>query len=146
MWIKKIVQDLINKYQTNDFAVITKQMNVQILEHDLHDEIYGFYCHIRKNRFIFINSNLPERKKKFVCVHELGHIILHPDINTLFMRNNTYFSIDKIEHQANLFAIEFLISDELAKKYITDNLTIYQIAALHDIPVNLVELKFKRLF
>lgn len=146
MWIKKIVQDLINTYQTNDIAVITQQMNVQIIEYDLDDEIHGFYRYVRRNKYIFINSNLAEHKKEFVCVHELGHVVLHPDVNTPFMRSNTYFSIDKIEHQANLFAVELLIPDELARKYISEQMTIYEIAALHHIPVKLVELKFKGLF
>ncbi|AVK98890.1 ImmA/IrrE family metallo-endopeptidase [Lysinibacillus sphaericus] len=146
MWIKKIVQDLINTYQTNDIAVITQQMNVQIIEYDLDDEIHGFYRYVRRNKYIFINSNLAEQKKEFVCVHELGHVVLHPNVNTPFMRSNTYFSIDKIEHQANLFAVELLIPDELARKYISEQMTIYEIAALHHIPVKLVELKFKGLF
>lgn len=146
MWIKKIVQDLIDKHQTNDITVITQQMNVQIIEYDLDEEIHGFYRYVRRNKYIFINSNLAEHKKEFVRVHELGHVILHPDVNTPFMRSNTYFSIDKIEHQANRFAVELLIPDELAKKYILEQMTIYEIAALHHIPVELVELKFKGLF
>lgn len=146
MWIKKIVQDLIKKHQTNDFNVIAKQMNINVIEHDLNVEIYGFYRYVRKNKFIFINSNLAEYKKKFTRAHELGHVVLHPDVNTPFMRNNTYFSIDKIEHQANIFAVELLIPDELARKYISERMTIYEIAALHHIPVELVELKIKGLF
>ncbi|MFJ7663702.1 ImmA/IrrE family metallo-endopeptidase [Lysinibacillus sp. NPDC097162] len=146
MWIKKIVQDLINTYQTNDIAVITQQMNVQIIEYDLDDEIHGFYRYVRRNKYIFINSNLAKHKKEFVSVHELGHVVLHPDVNTPFMRSNTYFSIDKIEHQANIFAVELLIPDELARKYISERMTIYEIAALHHIPVELVELKIKGLF
>ncbi|QDQ01163.1 ImmA/IrrE family metallo-endopeptidase [Lysinibacillus fusiformis] len=146
MWIKEIVQDLINKHQTNDFSVIAQQMNIQIVEHNLHEEIYGFYRYVRRNKYIFINSNLAEHKKKFVRVHELGHVVLHPDVDTPFMRSNTYFSVDKIEHQANRFAVELLISDELVQEYISEQLTIYDIAALHHIPVDLVKLKFKGLF
>ncbi len=146
MWIKNIVQDLINKYETNDFAEIAKQMNIHVIEHDLNGEIYGFYRYIRRNKFIFINSKLTEHKKIFTRVHELGHVVLHPDVNTPFMRSNTYFSIDKIEHQANRFAIELLLPDELVQEYLSEKMTIYEIAALHQIPVELVKLKFKGLF
>ncbi|MFJ6210553.1 ImmA/IrrE family metallo-endopeptidase [Lysinibacillus sp. NPDC092081] len=146
MWIKNIVQDLINQHQTTDFTVIAQQMNIQIVEHDLNEEIYGFYRYVRRNKYIFINSNLAEHKKKFVRVHELGHVVLHPDLNTPFMRSNTFFSVDKIEHQANRFAVEMLITDELAQDYLAENMTIYEIASLHQIPVELVKLKYKGLF
>jgi len=143
MWIKQTVQDLIKKHQTNDFTVIAQQMNIQIVEHDLHEEIYGFYRYVRRNKYIFINSNLTENKKKFVRVHELGHVVLHPDVNTPFMRSNTFFSIDKIEHQANRFAVELLIPDDLVQEYLSQEMTIYDIASLHHIPSELVELKLR---
>ncbi|MBU5250552.1 ImmA/IrrE family metallo-endopeptidase [Lysinibacillus capsici] len=142
MWIKKTVQDLIEKHQTNDSFIIARQMNINIIEHDLHEDIYGFYRYVRRNKFIFINSNLAEHKKKFVCEHELGHVILHPEVNTPFMRSNTYFSIDKIEHQANRFAIELAIPDELLQEYILERMTLFDIANLHHVPVELIKLKF----
>lgn len=143
MWIKKTVQDLIEKHQTNDSSIIASQMNIKIIEHDLHEDIYGFYRYVRRNKFIFINSNLDEQKKKFVRNHELGHVVLHPDVNTPFMRSNTYFSVDKIEYQANRFAIELEIPDKLLQEYLLEQKTIYDIAALHQLPVELVKLKFK---
>ncbi len=143
MWIKKTVQDLIEKHQTNDSFIIARQMNINIIEHDLHEDIYGFYRYVRRNKFIFLNSNLAEPKKKFVCDHELGHVVLHPEVNTPFMRSNTYFSVDKIEHQANRFAIELAIPDDRLQEYILERMTIYDIAALHHVPVELVELKLK---
>lgn len=142
MWIKKTVQDLIEKHQTNDSFIIARQMNINIIEHDLHEDIYGFYRYVRRNKFIFINSNLAEHKKKFVCEHELGHVILHPEVNTPFMRSNTYFSIDKIEHQANRFAIELAIPDELLQEYILERMTLFDIANLYHVPVELIKLKF----
>ena len=52
MWIKKIVQDLIDKHETNDSFTIARQMNLTIIEHDLHEEIFGFYRYVRRNKFI----------------------------------------------------------------------------------------------
>lgn len=146
MWIKKIVQDLINEHKTNDPFEIAHEKKIQVIQYDLHEDIYGFYRCVRRNRFIFINSNLTERKKFFTLGHELGHSTCHPEVNTPFMRSNTYFSIDKIEHQANRFAVELLLTDDLVQEYLAEQMTIYEIAALHQIPVELVKLKFKGLF
>lgn len=146
MWIKNIVQDLIKKHQTNDPFVIAREKNIQVIQRDLHKDIYGFYRCVRRNKFIFINTNLNESQKIYTCGHEIGHSTCHSDVNTPFMRSNTYFSIDKIEHQANRFAVELLITDDLVHGYLAENMTIYDIASLHQIPVELVKLKFKGLF
>lgn len=146
MWIKNKVLELVEKHQTNDPFIIAREKNIQVIQHDLHKDIYGFYRCVRRNKFIFINSNLTESEKIFTCGHELGHSTCHPDLNTPFMRSNTYFSIDKVEYQANLFAVELLLSDELLNYYLSVQMTIYDIAALHQIPVEMVKMKFKGLF
>lgn len=43
--------------------------------------------------------------QRFICAHELGHLILHPIKNTLY-------SVSKIEVEANIFAVELLVPDE----------------------------------
>ena len=61
------------------------------------------------------------------------------------MRANTLFSIDKIEVEANKFSAYLLIPDEsLFDSY--EQMTIYDIASLHNVPVELAELKCKGLF
>ncbi len=137
MWIKNIVQDLIDNHETNNPFIIAREMNIHVIEHDLHEDIYGFYRYVRRNKFIFINSNLADHKKLFTCGHELGHSILHPDVNTPFMKSNTFFSVDKIEREANQFAAELLIPDESFAE--VNNM--YELASLHGVPVDLVELK-----
>lgn len=61
------------------------------------------------------NENVPEHLQAFVCAHELGHALLHRNINTPFLSKNTLFSIDKIERQANTFAVELLLPDNILK-------------------------------
>ena len=62
---------------------------------------------------IHINANLDDNMQKFTCAHELGHAILHPNASTPFLRSKTLFSINKMENEANTFAAELLIPDEL---------------------------------
>lgn len=47
------------------------------------------------------------------AAHELGHAIMHPDANTPFLRKCTGLLISKMEIEANKFAAELLIDDEV---------------------------------
>jgi len=144
-WIKKKVQCLYEKYNTRNPFTLAKYLKIEIFYWDLPPDIKGFYQYEKRNRFIFINSKLSVEEQLIVCAHELGHAILHTKLNTHFMRANTLFSVDKIEIQANTFAAYLLIPDEnLFESY--DQMTIYDIAALYNVPLKLVELKFKGLF
>ncbi|WP_412055234.1 ImmA/IrrE family metallo-endopeptidase [Bacillus altitudinis] len=44
------------------------------------------------------------------CAHELGHALLHNESNTPFLKRNTFFSTEKIELEANFFAMHLLFS------------------------------------
>lgn len=110
---------IVKKYKTNDPFELSTCLNISIVEWDLHREINGFYKYDKRNRFIFINSNLNYDMKRFVCAHELGHAILHPRSNTPFLRQNTLFSIDKIEVEANTFAVELLLYDKVLEDFET---------------------------
>lgn len=138
---KHHVIQLMKKYSTNDPFELAAYKNVDVFFWDLHHEIKGFYKYIRRNKFIFINSSLPGDHKRFVCAHELGHALLHPRNNTPFMRANTLFSVDKIEVEANTFAVELLLPDEIIYEYKNTNLTIEEISSIYGIPREVARLK-----
>jgi len=142
MWLKQIVTDITKKHKTANPFEIAENLNIQIIEWDLHHEINGYYKYDRRNKYIVINQNLSNEWKKVVCAHELGHAILHTRINTPFMKQNTLFSLNKIEREANRFAAELLISEDSFKE--CGN--IYEIASLHNVPIDLVHLKREKLF
>nr|WP_236782020.1 ImmA/IrrE family metallo-endopeptidase [Aneurinibacillus sp. XH2] len=116
-------------------------MNIHIIKWDLHKQINGYYKYDRRNRYIVINCNLDNNFQRVVCAHELGHAILHTRVNTPFMTMNTFFSVNKIEREANTFAAELLIPDDNF-----ENLSIYEIASIYQVPVELVKLKCEKLF
>ncbi|MED4885053.1 MULTISPECIES: ImmA/IrrE family metallo-endopeptidase [Bacillus] len=132
-WIERIVNKLVKSCKTNDPYEIAAQKNINVIQWNLHHEIMGFYKYIRRNKFIFINSNLNEDIKRFVCAHELGHSQLHHRVNTPFLKQSTYFSVDKIEVEANFFAVRLLLSDEDLKNYETK----YQVLREHGIPLEM---------
>lgn len=144
-WLKQKVEYLCEKYNTRNPFTLARYLNVEIFYWDLPSEIKGFYQYEKCNRFIFINSTLSIEEQLVVCAHELGHAVLHTRYNTPFMRTNTFFSVKKIEIEANSFAAHLLIPDESLFDY-HEQTTIYDIASLHNVPLELVELKCKGLF
>lgn len=118
-WIKNKVGQLTKTYKTNNPFELATAMNIKVYQWDLNSEIMGFYKYIRRNRFIFININLVDEDKTFTCSHELGHAVLHTKVNTPFLRANTFYSIDKIEREANEFAVNLLLYDKNLKDYQT---------------------------
>lgn len=142
--IQKKVRQLIKKYKTIDPFELADNLNIIVLFWYLHHEINGFYKLEQRNRFIVINKNLADEEQRFVCAHELGHAILHRNINTPFFRKYTFFSVDRIEMEANTFAVELLIpDDELSEKRKRNTcLTIREIAQIFKVPQEVVRLKF----
>lgn len=138
MKIKPTVQKIIAKYGTNDPYSIADQMGIVIQRQDL-GTVRGFYHKAFRIRQIFLNENLNEREELFVTSHELGHAVLHPDSNTPFLKSNTYFSVNKLEVEANKFAVELLIPDDDLKEY--KDFTAKQVANIYGIHEKMLELR-----
>lgn len=138
--IKEIVRYLIRKHKSNDPFRIAKERNIIVLFEELGSTL-GFYNSYKRIKFIHINNQLEEMMQRFVCAHELGHAVLHPKSNTPFLRANTLFSVDKLEVEANTFAVELLLPDYVIAQYRDTDLTIYDVAEIHSIPRELAYLK-----
>jgi Zn-dependent peptidase ImmA (M78 family) len=134
--IKSTVIRLTKKHKTNDPFQLAKQMGIPVLLEPL-GEMFGYYNKVLRNKMIHINENLPSPDRRYTCAHELGHAILHADVNTPFLRKNTLFSVDRIEREANRFAVELLIPDET----LLSGLSLSQAAALCGVPDELARLK-----
>lgn len=141
MWIKEIVEGLVKSYGTNDPFEIAAAKNIYVFERDLHEEIFGFYKYIRRNKFIYINSNLSDEDKIFTCSHELGHSEIHPRLNTPFLKRKTLFSIDKIEAEANRFAVELLLPDRAIYEHRGVGMTLNEVASMYCVPNEVSHLK-----
>ncbi len=69
----------------------------------------GYYNKHFRVPMIHINQDADRKSQIFICSHELGHAVQHPDTNTSFLKKHTLFSTDKIEIEANTFAVELLL-------------------------------------
>ena len=76
-------------------------------------DVRGFYQYFQRNNIIYIDEHLPEYEQKFVCAHELGHMLMHRKENTVFMDTRTYLKTTPYETEADKFAVELLIPNEI---------------------------------
>lgn len=90
---------------------------------------------------IHINSTASQQDQRFTCAHELGHVILHPNVNTPFLRRHTFYSVDRIEREANQFAVELLMPDELLYESKHEDFTVQEAGLIYGVPPGLEELK-----
>ena len=138
--MKEIVAKIIDKYGTNDPFEIGKARSIEFVFAEL-GSTFGFYSSYRRIQFIHINNKLDKEMQRFVCAHELGHAILHRDINTQFLKANTFFSPEKIEVEANNFAVELLMPDDAIYEYKDTSLTINEVAEIYGVPREVSHLK-----
>lgn len=136
--IKRIVNALIKRYDTNDPFEIARQMKVEYIIGPL-GSCSGCYMYLKRHRCIFLNDNLSEHESRLVMAHELGHAVLHRNQNCYFIRHKTFFSCSKIEIEANKFAAELLISDESLAEY--SECTIEQLTRIYGYSQKFIELK-----
>lgn len=74
-----------------------------------------------------------------VMAHELAHSIMHRKENCYFIRNKTLILTSKMEIEANTFAAELLIPDDLIHE--NPGMTTAQIARLAGYDVRIMEFK-----
>lgn len=136
MTIKLLVNHLVRKHGTNNPFKIAAKKNILVLFEPL-GGMMGYFNTYKRIQMIHINNCLDEDEQRFTCAHELGHALLHPKVNTPFLRRHTLQSIDKIEREANELAVELLIPDEL----LIDGVTIYEAARQCGVPREVAQLK-----
>ena len=140
MDIKKIVNSLVKKHKTRNPFEIIKGLNVILVPVPL-EGVRGFYQYFQRNNIIYIDDSLPEHEQILVCPHELGHMLLHKKANALFMDTYTGFNTTKYEKEADLFAMELLVSDETILEF--QEYTTEQIALALGYTEKLIKLRLK---
>ena len=138
MDILRLVDSLVRKYNTRNPFEIINNLNVIVVFYPLKG-VKGFYQYFQRNNIIYIDNDLSESEQKVVCAHELGHMFLHKKCNAIFMDTRTHFVTNKYENEANTFAAELLISDEIIIE--NPGMTKNQIARLTGYDEKIMEFK-----
>lgn len=136
--VKQVADYYKRKFGTSNPFEMAKLLNIEVL-FDNFNKCSGCYLFLKNHRCIFINQNLEGREKMLVMAHELGHAILHKDQNCYFIRNKTYLLCSRIEREANLFAVNLLISDDELKE--CESYSIDQLSTAFGLDRKLIELR-----
>lgn len=140
MNVHNIAEQVIKKYKTRSPYELADLMGISIHRCEL-GTIRGYYSKKFRIKQIVLNCNLTENDERFVLAHELGHAIMHENLNTPFLTENTLFSKNKFEKEANTFAIELLVPDAEIIEH--TELTIGQLARMTGYAEEL--LKYKKI-
>lgn len=137
MDIKKKVDQLVKKYGTRNPFELTKALGIEVVFEPLGDS-YGYFSRFNRTIIIHINELLPYKKQVATCAHEIGHVILHPELNSAFLKANTYYLTNKIEQEANEFMLELLFNQERE-----EIITIHEVTELYGATEQLL---FKKIY
>lgn len=140
MDIRNVVSAVIHKYDSrNPFEIVEAKGAIVIFAPLI--DVRGFYQYFQRNSIIYIDENLDYAEKNFVCAHELGHIMLHKKSNAVYMDTKAFFNSNKLEKEANIFATELLIPDEIILE--NYHYTIEQLSRLLGYEKKLIELRLE---
>ncbi|WP_368240696.1 ImmA/IrrE family metallo-endopeptidase [Clostridium paraputrificum] len=102
--IYELVQQLVKDYNTNDPFILCEELNITYIICNLHPDIHGIYQRASRYSLIFINRELSTEDKYKVCSHELGHALLHADINNYFLMKSNSSHNTSYENDAEEFS------------------------------------------
>lgn len=140
MDIKKLADLLARKHKSRDPFEIITNLNVILVFYPLHG-VKGFYQYFQRNNLIYVDEALSNQEKRFVCAHELGHMYLHKKANAIFLDSRTQLNTTKYEHEADRFAIDLLVSDDIIETHL--DYTTEQLARALGYDKKLIEIRLK---
>ena len=138
--IKKLVRYYVRKFNTTDPFEIADNLGIIVQTGKLGFE--GCYMFLKNHRCIFRSEDLSKQDRSLVMAHELGHAIMHRKDNCYFIRNQTLLLNSKKEIEANTFAMNLLLTDDILYEH--QNCTIEQLSRLTGYEEKLIELRLKQ--
>ena len=147
LYVYQKIAKLVRRHGTRDPFELLDAMHVQVrFYYDL-TRTKGFSRYFLRQYFVGINGNLPESEQRVVAAHELGHIVLHAQElrSAPLFDTAVYDKRSATEYEANLFAAEISLPDDVILDYIYQGYDAEFIAAAMDSDINLVALKVEEL-
>jgi Zn-dependent peptidase ImmA (M78 family) len=124
MTIETITLNLLDKYNIQEpvvdiFMICEKEgFQVEYFQSEKNSkehEIEGAF--FRKENKILINSTRPPKRMVFTLAHELGHAVMHTDVDRdILLRDGKSSSPDDLAEEANKFAAYLLMPEHMIKK------------------------------
>lgn len=141
--IESLCNRLKQEFGTSDPFELCKRIGVAVLFVQLPMHVKGFYCNMADYRMVYINNRLKEDEQRVVCAHELGHALLHAELNVMFINHYTNLKTVRYENEADYFSACLLIDDSLLDSS-SGLSTLSDIAACAGVEERLVEFRLRR--
>lgn len=138
--MREYVNEVVKKYNTRNPFELADILNMNIVFLPL-GECNGYSTTVLRGKYICINDALPKHQALLTLAHEIGHILLHKSFNTPYLKAHTKLLVNKMEIEANEFAVHLLISDEELKEY--KEYTVQQLAMIFGYSEDFIELRLK---
>lgn len=128
------IDELYETHGTYNPHTICNELDLPVFNLEL-GNTKGFFNKIYETTIIFINEDLHEKEKVFVCAHELAHVLFHSDSVCLY---NSSFINNKREREANYFALHLLLKDADIEESLDTSLTKEHLSMITGIPLNYI--------
>lgn len=141
------VKALKAKYDESDPFKLCNAMDIIVIPQALGtapNAIKGFFLITKRIKTITVNSDLPIVIQKIIVAHELGHAVLHKQSGLhAFHEIGLFDESSTLEKEANLFAAEYLLDDQLVLSTLNSDTTFFTAAAAMYVPMELLDFKFR---
>lgn len=145
--ISDIVDSIKKSYDVRNLKELCRDLSIILMYSGMgktENACKGFFLTYSKIKTITINTDLPELIQNIVLAHELGHAILHKNATShLFHEFQLFDEVSTLEYEANIFAAEMLLDDDVVLEYLNENYSFFQVASKLNVPVELLDFKFK---
>ncbi len=110
--IISLAEKLVAEHGTRDPIELCCILGISTVYADLPFSVHGFYMEQDGRQAVVVSSNLLSPHDRYCAAHELGHALLHREINSVFITQHTCLSVGRYEREADLFAAALLIDGE----------------------------------
>ena len=145
--IRQEAQRLKAKYHTDNPYDICREMRIRVIRTSMGtqpESCKGFFVIKNRCKVIALNCDLPENIQRIILVHELAHANLHSGTAISAFHEFQFFDNANImEYEANVFAAEFLLSDEDVLDALENQLDFFGTASLLNVPPELLSFKIR---
>lgn len=128
-----------------DLEEIARNYGLEVVEVDFGEKFSNIAGYL-KEKTIFVNGLDGENRKKFTIAHELGHFLLHQkeleehpsQYAVLFRITIGKMNNDPVEKEANCFAANLLVPEEMLREKLTQKIGIPQLAEIFGVSQDVI--------
>lgn len=143
--ITKVVQKLRRQYKESDPERLCMAMDILLQRMPMGKSeraCKGFFLRQSRIPLIMLNSDQPQCLQRIVLAHELGHASLH-GAEKAFHEFQLFGSVQRCEYEANMFAAEYLLTDEAVQGMLHEESSAYDAARKLRVPAELLDFKLR---